>query len=233
MENAAVINLKKRHMIFEGKDVRVILPLDPSQGERYMEPLRKKDQDDVEPIHNIPAQVGGYEDPPTTSWESGSSCMTESEDDLEGWRHRPSSTRPPKSLRWLSSEPSILPTFDGSTDPDPFIVQFSGQIPESQKMTSLELSLRVTAARWWKIHKPQIPSWEYCQRFLRLRFKDQLEEVRSKFDGKSSPQEHLAKCYEAWKYVPQDEWVHRFVHTLGPLAKNWYAEAEIRQDTVS
>ena len=32
MENAAVINLKKRQMTFEGKDLRVILPLDPSQG---------------------------------------------------------------------------------------------------------------------------------------------------------------------------------------------------------
>jgi len=57
--------------------------------------------------------------------------------------------------------------------------------------------------------------------------------VRSKFDGKSSPQEHLAKCYEAWKYVPQDEWAHRFVHTLEPIAKNWYEEAELRLDTVS
>ena len=40
MENAAVINLKKRHMIFEGRDLRVILPLDPSQGEWYTKPLR-------------------------------------------------------------------------------------------------------------------------------------------------------------------------------------------------
>ena len=39
MENAAVINLKKRQMVFEGKEFRVILPLDPSQGERYTEPL--------------------------------------------------------------------------------------------------------------------------------------------------------------------------------------------------
>ena len=39
MENAAVINLKKRQMIFEGKDLRVILPLDPSKREWYTEPL--------------------------------------------------------------------------------------------------------------------------------------------------------------------------------------------------
>ena len=39
MENAAVINLKKRQMVFEGKDFRVILPLDPLQGAQYTEPL--------------------------------------------------------------------------------------------------------------------------------------------------------------------------------------------------
>ena len=33
MAKAAVINLKKRQMTFEGKDLRVIVPLDPSQGE--------------------------------------------------------------------------------------------------------------------------------------------------------------------------------------------------------
>ena len=32
MENSTVINLKKRQMTFEGKGLRVIVPLDPSQG---------------------------------------------------------------------------------------------------------------------------------------------------------------------------------------------------------
>ena len=43
MANAAVINLKKKQMTFEGKELRVIIPLDPSQGERYTEPLRDED----------------------------------------------------------------------------------------------------------------------------------------------------------------------------------------------
>ena len=69
--------------------------------------------------------------------------------------------------------------------------------------------------------------------FLRLRFMDQPQEVRSRFNGKTSPQEHLEQCYEAWKHVPCEEWVHRFVHTLEPKAKNWYAKVEIRHGTVS
>ena len=62
---------------------------------------------------------------------------------------------------------------------------------------------------------------------------DQPQEVRSRFNGKTSPQEHLEQCYEAWKHVPHEEWVHRFVHTLEPVAKNWYAEGELRHGTVS
>ena len=119
-------------MTFEGKDLRVILPLDPSQGERYTEPLRDEDQNHSETIYNITAQEEAYEGPPTVGWESGSSYMTDSEDNLESWQNRLYElhghriTRPTKSLRWLSSQPSALPTFDGSTDPDPFIIQFSG-----------------------------------------------------------------------------------------------------------
>ena len=41
MANATIINLKKRQMTFEGKDLRVIVPLDPSQGGKvHRTPLR-------------------------------------------------------------------------------------------------------------------------------------------------------------------------------------------------
>ena len=72
-------------MTFEGRDLRVILPLDPSQGEWYIEPLRQEDQDEVDPIYTITAQEEGSEDPPAAGWESGSSCNTDSEADLERW----------------------------------------------------------------------------------------------------------------------------------------------------
>ena len=40
IDNSAVINLKNRQMTFEGKGLRVIVPLEISQGERYTEPVR-------------------------------------------------------------------------------------------------------------------------------------------------------------------------------------------------
>jgi len=33
----AIINLKKRHMIFEGNNMGVIVSLDPSEGVRFIE----------------------------------------------------------------------------------------------------------------------------------------------------------------------------------------------------
>jgi hypothetical protein len=37
-ENHAIINLKTRKMIFESGEYKVIAPLDPSEGGRYVEP---------------------------------------------------------------------------------------------------------------------------------------------------------------------------------------------------
>jgi hypothetical protein len=39
-DNLAVIDLKKKQMTFEHSRIRVIVPLDPSQGPQYTEPRR-------------------------------------------------------------------------------------------------------------------------------------------------------------------------------------------------
>ena len=41
-----IINLKKRRMVFESAGTRVIVPLDPIEGERYTEPVREKEEVD-------------------------------------------------------------------------------------------------------------------------------------------------------------------------------------------
>jgi len=43
----AVINLKKRKMIFEKKSLHVVLPLDPTEGLRYIKPMRDYKSDNV------------------------------------------------------------------------------------------------------------------------------------------------------------------------------------------
>ena len=41
-----VINLKKHKIIFEKKSLRVIIPLDPAKGSRYMESIHDYESDD-------------------------------------------------------------------------------------------------------------------------------------------------------------------------------------------
>ena len=128
-----------------------------------------------------------------------------------------------KSLRWLTR---VLPVFDGSTNPEEFSATFSEQIPDSQTWEPLDSAFCATTARWRDNHKKYIPSWEACQKSLRLRFVVQLQEVRSRFDGQSGLQEHLEHCYEAWKHVPRR--AHRLIHIQAPVAENWYTEVEPR-----
>jgi hypothetical protein len=41
--NSTVVDLKKKHMNFERDGLRVIAPLDPHEGQRYIEPIREED----------------------------------------------------------------------------------------------------------------------------------------------------------------------------------------------
>ena len=51
-------------MTFEGNVLRVIIPLDPSQGERYIEPIRDEgEQDTLDHIYNITAKEEDYVEP--------------------------------------------------------------------------------------------------------------------------------------------------------------------------
>ena len=49
----------------------------------------------------------------------------------------------------------------------------------------------------------------------------------SKYDGQTDPKEHIQLCITAWKDIPQEEWVHGFIHTLETIPKNWYLEKEL------
>ena len=142
-------------MNFEGKGLRVIVPLDPSQGERYIELVRDEDQDVLDHIYNITTKEEDYVNPTTEGIMDGqcdSSCMTDSDEGLENWQNRlyelhgHRCARITKSIKWVGSQTRILPTFDGLTDREDFIVQFSEQVLDSQKMETLDSVFRATAA---------------------------------------------------------------------------------------
>ena len=66
IDNMAVIDLKKRQMTFEDKQIRVIAPLDPFQGPRYIEPIRAEEEvRNMESLYQMTSNQSDYINPTT------------------------------------------------------------------------------------------------------------------------------------------------------------------------
>jgi len=79
--------MKKRKIIFEKNSLRVVVPLDPVKGTRYMEPVRDDESDDdLDYIYKITAQEQDWVNPTTDgriSWEHESSCTSNSDEETK------------------------------------------------------------------------------------------------------------------------------------------------------
>jgi hypothetical protein len=62
LDNQAIINLKTRKMKFESRDYRVIAPLDPSKGERFIEPTFL-DLEEIDQLYRTTAHEEDYVNP--------------------------------------------------------------------------------------------------------------------------------------------------------------------------
>jgi hypothetical protein len=88
VDNQPIINLKRREMIFEVGDLKVIVPLDPSEGKRYTKSVRKND---MENLYNLTTLMEDYVEPTMDgflSWRSFNSCASDIEVGLENWQKR-------------------------------------------------------------------------------------------------------------------------------------------------
>jgi hypothetical protein len=64
--NSTVVDLKKRRMTFERDGLRVIAPLDPDEGQRYIEPIREEDCTyELENIYKLTTRQHDYINPKT------------------------------------------------------------------------------------------------------------------------------------------------------------------------
>jgi hypothetical protein len=63
-DNQAIINLKTRKMTFESGEYRVIAPLDPSEGERFVEPTCL-DLEEIDQLYRTNAHDEDYVNPTT------------------------------------------------------------------------------------------------------------------------------------------------------------------------
>jgi hypothetical protein len=104
------------------------------------------------------------------------------------------------------------------------------QIPEQQKiLLELDVALRETLERLWDTHKEGIGDWKHCKRMMLIRFG--IGEIMHNNKGMISLTDHVVHCMTTWRHMPNQEWMHRFIHTLETVPKNWYLEIEVCRGT--
>ena len=83
-----IINLNKRSMAFENEGMRVIVPLGPAEGERYIEPVRK--EEDVYHIYKLTTRDEDWINPMANGvlcWEKENECFSNSDGEMENWQN--------------------------------------------------------------------------------------------------------------------------------------------------
>ena len=79
-DNQTIIKLKTRKMTFELCEYRVISPLDPSEGERFVEPTCL-DLEEINQLYRTTTREEDYVNPTTDgvlSWRTITSCAYDS-----------------------------------------------------------------------------------------------------------------------------------------------------------
>ena len=75
-----------RKVIFEGDNLRVIAPLDPTEGRRHVELVRNGELDN---LYNMTSLMDDYVNPivnDVLSWKIITCCVLDSEESLEDWK---------------------------------------------------------------------------------------------------------------------------------------------------
>ena len=92
IDNQTIINFKKRILSFEYEEMRVVSPIDPFEGQRYVEPVYNEGKADyLNQIYNV-TNMNEYHINPMVdgnlSWKCAISCTSDSGEALENWQNR-------------------------------------------------------------------------------------------------------------------------------------------------
>jgi hypothetical protein len=144
-DNQAIINLKTRKMTFESKEYRFIAPLDPSEGERFVEP-NCLDLEEIIQLYKTNARDEDYVNPTIDGiliWRSITSCATDSDTNLEKSQQRLREVsmricaRIDRIIRWVGTEIKEPPSFYRINDLETFLTQYEDEVLENQILLSL------------------------------------------------------------------------------------------------
>jgi GTPase SAR1 family protein len=126
-------------MTFESGEYRVIAPLDPSKGERFVEP-NCLDLEEISQLYITTVRDEDYVNPNADGiliWWSITSCETDSNTCLENWQqrlHKVSTRRCAiidRVVRWVGTEIREPPSFHGVNDLEVFLTRYKDEVLEN------------------------------------------------------------------------------------------------------
>jgi hypothetical protein len=105
------------------------------------------------------------------------------------------------------------PTYDGTSDLCSFLVDMEEKVVAEQRVSTLDIALKSSPARWWDTHKETLSSWDEVKLTIQYHFippsqvnqssKDQKLKSQvvtlEPYDGSSDPREHIEYCIKVWK----------------------------------
>jgi hypothetical protein len=96
-----------------------------------------------------------------------------------------------------------------------------------QCLLVMDEALKATTTRWWGMHKNNITKWVQCRTLMTAWFSSQVEGYEFRYTGLIFPKDHVQSCEEAWRAIPQEKWVHKFINKMDTIPINWYLQEEL------
>jgi hypothetical protein len=163
-DNQDIINLKTRKMTFESSKYRVIAPLDPSEGERFVEATYLVLKE-INQLYRTITRKEDYVNPNAYgvfSWRGITLCASESDTGLENWQQQLQEVSTRRcaridcAIRWVGLEIREPPSFHEINDLEKLLTKYEEEVLENHRLLSLDIALKETSARWCGAHKETI-----------------------------------------------------------------------------
>jgi hypothetical protein len=158
-------------MTFDSGEYKVITPLYPSEGERFVEPTFL-DLEEISHLYRTTAHEEDYINPTVDgilSWRRITSCAIDSNTSLENWKQRLHElsmricARIDRALRWVGTKIREPPSFHIINNLETFLAQHEDAVLYNQILLALDLALKATPARCWGTYKETIIDWYQCK----------------------------------------------------------------------
>lgn len=186
------------------------------------------------------------------SWRSFHSFDSDSEEAMYNQQERNneiSSRRcaSVKTIRWIGSELRDPPMSYVTGNVEYFLDAMSYRVVEDQRIPALDMVLKATPTHWWAAHKKDLTTWDVVQPAMMHQFvpppefecqdlsvaKGKTIKFVEQYEGKFDPYIHIENYLQKWERegLQPHYWLHKFLHTLGPIPKYWYSHEEYRRQT--